>query len=79
MAKELKKKKILIEIDIKNLKDLDNCLVKIRNGICEGVEFQEGKYESSNYSVSLQYTEKSDFIEKKIDGVYYQVFINKIG
>ena len=77
MAKEYKNKKILIEINIKELKDLDNCLVKIRNSVCEGNEFQEGKYESSKYSVSLEYTEKTDYIEKKIDGVYYQVLKNE--
>jgi hypothetical protein len=77
MAKELKNKKILIEIDIKDLRDLEICLAKIKNSVCEGNEFQEGKHQTSKYSVSLEYTEKTDFIEKKIDGTYYQVFIQK--
>ena len=77
MAKELKSKKILIEIDIKDLRDLEVCLAKIKNSVCDGNELQSGKFQTAKYTVSLEYTEKTDFIEKKIDGTYYQVFIQK--
>ena len=74
MIKRQKDKKILIEITLTDLKDLHSCLKEINDKICEGQEYQKGKVFTASYSGSICFLEKTDFIEKEIDGVFYRIF-----
>ena len=72
--KRKKHKKILIEIILTDLDDLQSCLSEIKDKIYEGQEYQNGKVFTASYNGSIAFLESSDFIEKEIDGVFYRIF-----
>ena len=74
MMKRKKHKKILIEIILTDLDDLQSCLSEIKDKIYEGQEYQKGKVFTASYNGSIVFLESSDFIEKEIDGVFYRIF-----
>ena len=56
------------------MRELEDCFVKIKKGLLNGIEYNEGKYMSTSYKTLIEYTKPTDFIEKEIKGSYYRIF-----
>lgn len=74
MAKKFKEKKILIEISIKDLKYLEGCFKELKTIVEEGNEEFEKKDVFYSFKVNMEYPNRTNYIEKKIDGKYYLIF-----
>jgi hypothetical protein len=76
MKKKLKQ--INIQIQFRELHDLTNVFHELKNQINDGNEFGEFHHETSSVQFTMEFLEKTNYIEKQIDGVWYCVFQPKI-
>lgn len=74
MANKFKKKKISIEIEIKDLKYLELCFNELIEKIRNGNEEAQRTDVFFDYKLNMEYSNRTDYIEKKIDGNYYLIF-----
>jgi hypothetical protein len=74
MNRQPKEKKISIEISIKNFNRLELCFKEIIEVVANGNEVFEKDDIFYNFKVNMEYPEKPDYIEQKIDGKYYLIF-----
>ena len=74
MAKKFKEKKLSIEISIKDLKYLEECFKELKEVIENGNEEFEKSDIFYNFKVNMEYPERTNYIEQKIEGTYYLIF-----
>ena len=68
-----KLKKISIEIQFRENLDFGLVLNNIKQMVAEGVEFDEFTIDSANANFKFEFLEKSEYIERQIDGIWFQV------
>lgn len=84
MNQRKKKKQLDIRITFEDSNDLKQSLLAIHEMIMNGyhynefITFRSQRNFASSISYKLEYLEKSDYIEKQIDGIWYQVFKSQI-
>jgi hypothetical protein len=71
---KMKLKQINIQIQIRELIDLTNVFHQLKQQINDGNEFGEFHHETSSVHFTMEFLEQSNFIEKQIDGVWFQCF-----
>jgi hypothetical protein len=84
MNEKKKMKQLDIRITFEDSEDLKQSLLSVHEMIMNGYQFNElmtfrsKRNFASTISYELEYLEKSDYIEKEIDGVWYQLFKSKM-
>lgn len=78
MKKPKKKKQIRIVIDFTEMEDISPTFTRICNQILHGQPVNEFNEGSAIIRFEFEYLEKSDYIEKEIDGVWFQIVKSKI-
>jgi hypothetical protein len=76
MKKKLKQ--INIQIQFRDLVDLTNVFHQLKNQINDGNEFGEFHHETSSVQFTMEFLEKTKYIEKQIDGVWFMIMEPKI-
>jgi hypothetical protein len=71
MKKKLKQ--INIQIQFRDLVDLTNVFHQLKNQINDGNEFGEFHHETSSVQFTMEFLEKTKYIEKQIDGVWFMI------
>jgi hypothetical protein len=69
-----KTKKITMEIEVNDLKDLHAITFQMVNNMINGVESFQHEWKMNKYRYLMEYKNPTDYIEKKIDGKYYRIF-----
>lgn len=73
-----KLKQINIQIQFRDLVDLTNVFHQLKNEINDGNEFGEFHHETSSVQFTMEFLEKTKYIEKQIDGVWFMIMEPKI-
>lgn len=73
-----KTKRVTMEIEVKDLKDLHVITWQMVNNLINGVEYYQNEWKSNKYWCQMEFVQKSDFIEKQIDGKYYRIYKSNI-
>ena len=73
-----KLKKINIQIQFRDLVDLTNVFHQLKNEINDGNQFGEFHHETSSVQFTMEFLEKTKYIEKQIDGVWFMIMEPKI-
>jgi hypothetical protein len=73
-----KKKQIRIVIDFTEMEDISPTFTRIMHQIQHGQSINEFNEGSAIIRFEFEYLEKSDYIEKEIDGVWCQIIKSKI-
>lgn len=73
-----KLKQINIQIQFRDLVDLTNVFHQLKNQINDGNEFGEFHHETSSVQFTMEFLEKTKYIEKQIDGVWFMIMEPKI-
>jgi hypothetical protein len=77
MADKFKKKLIGIEIEISDLSKLSEIFNQLNSELCDGNESKFEFTEHYNLKYKMEFVEKTEYIEKEIDGKFYQVIKSK--
>jgi hypothetical protein len=73
-----KLKQLTVNINYRDPLDLKQALLKVIEQIDKGENIIEIKVLSANVGAYLEYLEKSEYTEKEINGVWYQIVKSKI-
>lgn len=74
----MKKKDIIIKIQIEDINDVSGALTMTANQLKNGTQYNEFTSGSAVVSVSMEFAEYTDFEEKEIDGVWYRIFKSRM-
>lgn len=73
-----KLKQISIQIQFREHVDFGLILNQIKHMVANGVEFDEFTIDSANANFKFEFIEKSEYIEREIDGVWFQIIKSSI-
>jgi len=73
-----KLKQINIQIQFRDLVDLTNVFHQLKNEINDGNQFGEFHHETSSVQFTMEFLEKTKYIKKQIDGVWFMIMEPKI-
>jgi hypothetical protein len=73
-----KKKEINVRILIDDINDLKQGLIQLNEQLQNGTQVNEFHFQTCAITFEIDFIEKSDFIEKQIDGVWFRVYKSKI-
>jgi len=73
-----KLKQINIQIQFRDLIDLNNVFHQLKNEINDGNQFGEFHHETSSVQFTMEFLEQTKYIEKQIDGVWFMIMEPKI-
>jgi hypothetical protein len=72
------KKEINVRILIDDINDLKQGLIQLNEQLQNGTQVNEFHFQTCAITFEMDYIEKSDFIEKQIDGVWFRIYKSKI-